>query len=71
MDSDRVQCPFCLKRVKLRADGKLAKHSRTSRTSRNGATCSGSELEPHEAREFKVTGKQPGDVSQPEPEEIF
>jgi hypothetical protein len=69
VDSDSVQCPYCLKHVQVRQDGKMAKHTITTRLHRGGKPCVGSELTIHEARTAKATGRVP--LADVEPDDIF
>lgn len=65
MDSDRVQCPFCIKRVTLRQDGKLPVHRRTNRMTKGGSPCVASEVPFEEARQLKAEGKKPASPKPP------
>jgi hypothetical protein len=70
VDSDSVQCPYCLKHVQVRQDGKMAKHTITTRLHRGGKPCVASELTLDEARVKRAAGEKP-DAGDVEPQDIF
>lgn len=69
--TERVQCPFCMKHVRLRVDGKLVKHQRHG-TRRGGRRCPGSHRTREDAKALKATGAEPvATATTIEPEDIF
>lgn len=56
MTAERVQCPFCMKYVRSRADGKMPKHVRSALRRKGGVRCLGSGRTRDDAKALKASG---------------
>ena len=70
---DRAQCPFCMRYVQIRKDGRLPKHRVSSRNHRGGKPCAASELALEDDRAKRAAGEKPSpvDAGETNPEDIF